>query len=147
MRRLLISLGVAAMLSSCAAHRIRIESDPAGAAVDLRGKDRGATPVEVTTFWFPMSWWFYDYSTVSVEAPGFRDGKVRVGRKAGRQIMWDYLLILFPDEFNGVAPWKWRWGHFTRVIGVDVRHTHQVQLVRHHGRAGTWEPEDAERAR
>ena len=135
------------VLGGCiSAHRVRIESDPPGAEVIIHGRSLGPTPVEVTMLWLPgRSWWLQDRSTARLDAPGYRDGRIRMGRHTMGAVFWDTLLFAIPDEFNGAAPWKWRWGHLARLVGVDVRHTHKVELIRRHGRAGTWTPEDAER--
>ncbi|MFT4977998.1 MAG: hypothetical protein ACI8S6_003906 [Myxococcota bacterium] len=149
-------LGLVVLLSGClSAHRVRIESNPPGAIVSIRGQELGPTPLELTTLYFPMRWYSFGQSTddgwrggrtsVRLEAPGHRSGRVRMGQGAGRVVLADWLLFWAPDRFNGPAPWQWRWGHLGRLIGVTPRYTHTVQLIREHKRAGGWTPEDAER--
>jgi len=140
-------LVLAVMLSGClSAHRVRIESNPPGALVSVKGQELGTTPLELTTFYFPLRWYnFNGRTTVQLEAPGYRPGRIRMGRGAGRRVFWDTVLVLLPDQFNGPLPWQWRWGHLTRLVGLSPRYTHQVELIRRHKRAGTWTPEDAER--
>ena len=162
--RVLMLFAMVLGLSGClSAHKVRIESNPPGAIVSIRGEELGPTPIEITTLYFPYRWYNYGRereverggevervwrggrTTVRIEAPGHRTGRVRMGRFAGRTVMADTLLFWLPDQFNGLAPWQWKWGHFNRLFGISPRHVHQVQLVRRHGRAGTWTPDDAER--
>ena len=155
MRKVILFMAALVFSGCLSAHRVRIESSPPGAIVSIRGKELGATPLELTKVYFPFRWYFYGYRTENfwiggrmsarLESPGYRTGRIRIGKGAGASVLADTLLIAFPDEFNGLAPWKWKWGHFNRLFGIAPRYTHRVQLIRHHGRAGTWEPEDAQR--
>ena len=70
------------------------------------------------------------YARYVRKAPEFRPVE-RIEPK--RWTTWTYM------------PWRWKWGHFNRLFGISPRYTHQVQLIRRHGRPGTWTPEDAER--
>lgn len=146
------------LLSGCiSAHRVRIESTPPGAVVSIRGEELGPAPIEITTLYFPYRWYFFGQrtengwrggrTTVKLEAPNYRHGRVRMGKHAGWAVLMDYLLLPFPDEFNGPAPWMWKWGHINRILGRTPRTIHEVHLIRKHGAAGSWTPEDAERMR
>lgn len=164
MREPMLLLSLVWCLSGClSAHKVRIESSPPGAIVSIRGEELGPTPIEITTVYFPYRWYSYGRqverkrdgetervwrggrTTVRVEAPGHRTGRVRMGRFAGGSVLADTLLFWLPDQLNGPAPWQWKWGHFNRLLGISPRHVHSVQLIRRHDRAGTWTPEDAER--
>lgn len=132
------------LTAGCAAHRVQIVSNPANATVSKRGKELGPAPVEVTTLWFPFRWYFYDISTIEVDAVGYRSVRIRVGRNMFGKVLADYLFFLIPERHPD--PEKWiRWGHFRRMVGLDPRVIHRAELIRSHGRAGTWTPEDARR--
>jgi hypothetical protein len=65
---------------------------------------------------------------------------VRIGRGVGRQIALDKALVLFPTSLRPLE-----WERHKRLLGLEARHIHAVQMMRRHGRSGTWTIEDAER--
>lgn len=122
LRPLLVSLALA---SAGCAHRVALDSAPAGARVTYRGKPTGVVPSELNVLWLP-----------------FRKMEVEVSLVGYRKMTVDLQKDVGPVRLLGelVRPWKWdRWW------GGEVRTHHDLQLVRVHGRAGTWNPEDARR--
>ncbi len=107
------------------AHRVQVLADPVGARVSLDGTAQGPAPTEFTARWKPFS-----PMTVTVSLTGYRSATLDLQRDLGP-------LRLF-GEF--LRPWTWN-----RWWGAEVRSVHKVYLVRQHGRAGTWSPEDARR--
>lgn len=140
----MLLLGGLLLASGCAIHKVQVISDPAGATVSWGDKDKGPAPTPVVTLWFPYRWYFYNISTIEVSAPGYRSTRVRVGRDMFWRILADYVFFIVPERDPDPDRWI-RWGHFRRMVGIDPRVTHRTQLIRAHGRAGTWDPEDAQR--
>jgi hypothetical protein len=112
------------LLLACA-HRVQIQSDPPGARVEFRGQDLGPAPVEIRTWWWPGR-----RLEVRLTAPGRRPAHLDLSRD-----MRPLRLTL---------SWLWppSWGE---LVGRRVRARHSVLMVRTHGRAGTWTPDDAQR--
>jgi len=134
---MLRALLLSAALSGCLApHRVRIESDPTGTSVRLRQQDLGVTPLEVTLLWWPGRGWF---PSTRLGAVGYRASHIAPFHHAGQQIAWDLLFFYIPTE---VAPI--RFGRARRLIGIEPRQIHHVEMMPKHGRSGTWTPEDAE---
>jgi hypothetical protein len=119
--RMFLALGLA-VATGCA-HRVRVSSQPPGAEVRYRGKVVGATPCEFTTLWVP-----FRKMNVQLRLPGRRTTTMHLNRDTG------------PFRLLGEVLTPWRWGRF---VGRQVRADHQLVMVRKHGRAGTWTPEDA----
>ena len=113
------------MLSGCR-HQIRIESTPPGAAITVNDKAVGVTPADITTIWWPMR-----KLPVSVSLPGYR----KVNFNAGRAIRV-YEIIADILSFRTL-----------KLLGKSPRRTHQIIMIRRHGRVGSWTPDDARRMR
>lgn len=118
---MLLALGLA--LQPGCAHRVRVSSQPPGAEVRFRGRLVGTTPCEFTTLWAPLR-----RMNVQLRLPGQRTTTLHLNDDTGP-------LRLIGDILR---PWRW-----ARLVGRQVRTEHDVVLVRRHGRAGTWTPEDA----
>ncbi|MFT5680682.1 MAG: hypothetical protein ACI8RZ_001588 [Myxococcota bacterium] len=121
-------------------HTVTVESAPTGANIKHRGEWLENTPAEVTILWFPGRWLIPPLNTVRLRAPGYRPTQVRIGRGVGRQIALDKTLFWAPTSLK-----PFEMGHLNRLLGVDPRNTHYIQMMRRHGRSGTWTSEDAER--
>lgn len=120
-----LTLGILLAAPLGCAHRVQVLADPVGARVALDGSAQGPAPTEFTARWKPFS-----PMTVTVSLSGYRSTTLDLQRDVGP------LRLL--GEF--LRPWTWR-----RWWGAEVRSVHKVYLVRQHGRAGTWSPEDARR--
>jgi hypothetical protein len=108
---------------SCA-HKVRIESIPTGAAVQINKVDVGETPVEVNTFWWPLR-----QIKAEVTLPGYRNQYIDIDKGLRiRNILGDLLGF-----------------RFFKLFGKRVRQEHTIILIRKHNQAGTWSPEDAYR--
>ena len=121
-------------------HTITVESAPTGATLKLRSRELDSTPHELTVLWFPGRWLAPPLNTMKVRAPGYRPTKIRIGRGVGWQIAVDKALFWAPTSLK-----PFEMGHLNRLIGIEARNTHYVQMMRRHGRSGTWTPEDADR--
>lgn len=122
LRPLLVALALP--LGGCA-HRVALDSAPSGARVAYRGSPRGVAPSELQVLWLP-----FRKMEVEVSLVGYRDLTIDLQGDVGPVRLLGELL----------RPWKWdRWW------GGEVRTHHELQLVRVHGRAGTWTPDDARR--
>lgn len=120
MRALALSLILCALGSGCA-HRVRVESDPPGAAIKVGRRARGPAPQELTMLWLP-----FRPIKVRVSAPGYRTVTLKASDYAGFGVFTRELLTL----------------RFARLAGVKPRATIQVVMVREHGAVGTWTEED-----
>lgn len=116
---------VLVILGACV-HRARIVTDVPGAEVRLAGKPVGVTPVEVQAVLLP-----WRPAEVEVRLPGHRPAKIDLREDLGPVRLLGELLTF-------------RWA---RWWGGAVRTEHGPVLVRQHGRAGTWTPEEAESGR
>lgn len=140
MNSFLVFLLYSAWLLTPTPHTVALESMPTGATVRHRGEMLESTPTEVTVLWFPGRWLVPPINTLSVRAPGYRPTRVRIARGAGLRIAIDKTLVFFPTSLRPL-----KWGHLQRLTGAEPRYTHYLQMMRRHGRSGTWTPEDAER--
>ena len=135
-----ISLIYGASLLVPTPHTVVLQSAPPGANIKFRDEWVDNTPMELTILWFPGRWMIPGLNTVRVRAPGYRPARVRLGRGVGRQIAVDKALFWAPTSFKPLE-----WGHLERLVGAQTRNTHYLQMMRRHGRSGTWTTEDAER--
>ena len=120
----LIPLAAALLLAGCA-HRVQLDSLPSGARVAYRGVPRAVAPTTLQVLWLP-----FRKMEVEVSLVGYRTTTLDLQRDVGPVRLFGELL----------RPWRWdRWW------GGEVRSRHEILLVRTHGRAGTWAPEDARR--
>lgn len=107
-------------------HRARIVTDVPGAEVRLGGKPVGVTPLEVQAVVRP-----WRAAEVEVRLPGHRPAEIDLRDDIGPVRLLGELITF-------------RWA---RWWGGAVRTEHSPVLVRQHGRAGTWTPEEAESGR
>jgi hypothetical protein len=118
------ALVLATVLMGCS-HRVAIQSAPAGARIAYRGQPQGVAPSSFKVLWLP-----FRKMELEVSLIGYRTTTLNLQRDVGPIRLFGELL----------RPWKWdRWW------GSEVRSRHEIHLVRVHGRAGTWSPEDAQR--
>ncbi|MAY81669.1 MAG: hypothetical protein CL930_12900 [Deltaproteobacteria bacterium] len=110
-----------ALFSVGCAHKVRIESDPSGAAIKIDRAMVGVTPAEVEVKWVP-----FKPLPVYINMPGRRTVEIDLA-----------------DDLN---LFKVSWQAMTLQVGKlsgDVpRETHRAIFVGHHGPMGTWTPED-----
>jgi hypothetical protein len=130
---------LAAALLAPTRHTVTLESAPTGANIKHRGEWVENTPAEVTILWFPGRWLIPPLNTVHLRSPGHRATEIRIGRGVGRQVVLDKALFWAPTSLK-----PFEMGHLNRLLGAASRSTHYVQMMRRHGRSGTWTPEDAE---
>ena len=103
-------------------HQIQIESIPSGATIEYKGEELGTTPLELGFWWAP----FRPYP-LTVHLNGYRSFEFQAGRSLSvRTITQDII--------------RFRW---KRLIGTETRSSYRLQLIREHGPAGTWNPEEA----
>ncbi len=102
---------LAGMTPGCA-HRVQVRSEPLGATVTYRGRDVGATPVELRARWWP-----WGSEIAQLEASGYR----------GMDI----------DLRQWLGPFRWR----RRLLG-EPSLTHTAVMVQTHGLSGSWGPAD-----
>ncbi len=120
--RLALLCLVTGLFCGCA-HRVVVESDPAGATVRIGKRKLGVTPVEFVTVWVP-----FKKTEATLSIPGHRTMSARLDEDVGvLRIMGEMLTF--------------RWGHLT---GITPRRTHKILLMPKHGNSGTWTPEDAQ---
>lgn len=119
MRLAMLMLGLA--LAGCA-HRVRVESVPAGASVWLDDKLVGVTPMERTLVWNPLRRLRAVTATVSLD--GYRTVPIDLSHRVTARRIWR-------DLFG------------RRLRRTEPRFTHTVRLVDEHGPSGTWTREDA----
>lgn len=135
-----IVLAYGAWLLTPTPHTVAVESVPTGATIKHRGEVLESTPTEVTVLWFPGRGLIRPLNTLWVRAPGYRPARVGIGRGTSWRIAVDKTLVLFPTSLRPL-----QFGHVQKLAGVQPRNTHYLQMMRKHGRSGTWTPEDAER--
>lgn len=117
-------LPLALALTGCA-HRVLLKTDPAGARVSVNGEPMGFAPTTVQVLWVP-----FKPLEMQVELPGYRTVTLDLQKDLGP-------IRLLTEV---ARPWRWdRWW------GGEARRQHEILLIRYHGRAGTWTPEDARR--
>jgi hypothetical protein len=123
MRPLLSRLLPLMLLVAGCGHRTLITSEPPGAEVRFKGRTVGNTPLELRTVWFPGT-----RASFQVRMPGHRPATIRLRDDVSVWKLFGELL----------TPW-----HIPRWWNGQVRVRHEIVMVRRHGRAGTWRPEDA----
>lgn len=105
-------------------HRATIRSVPAGAEVRVGKEIVGTTPVQLTRVVVP-----WVRIPVRVSLRGYRSFRFRLDRDIGPiRALGELLTLRLP-----------------RLLGLRDRRVHEVMLIRQHGAAGTWSPEDAGR--
>ena len=134
MLSLLLMMG----LSGCL-HKVRVESDPPGAAVVYAGKRKGVTPVEFMAVSVPVVRKDLKRHRLRVTLPGHRtvtadlSPHLRLRKHLRHPFRGRPLLCLLPpynDLRGGVC--------------LAPRTAMTVVLVKEHGPSGTWAPEDVE---
>ena len=105
------------------AHRVLITSDPPGANVRIGRTLYGPTPQEIRLWYWPLR-----PMKVRVFVDDYRATELRMGKDVNTLTYLGELLTL-------------RW---PRMLGFAVRREHRVVLMREHGPAGTWTPDDVE---
>jgi hypothetical protein len=116
MRTLL--LGASVILAGCV-HRVRIESEPPGATVEVDGRVVGVTPMERE-----LRWWPFRKAPATVRLEGHRDVPIDLSKRVWLRRIWRDVV---GRGLYRSAP----------------RFTHTVRLVEEHGQAGTWTREEA----
>ncbi|MCK6525057.1 PEGA domain-containing protein [Myxococcota bacterium] len=124
---MLAALGLA---QGCIVHKVRVESEPAGARVELDGRFKGTTPTEFRVIYTPPLTRRYD---VAVMLPGYRtvestgDGLLHPSPLRQEVRLWRYVLHPFALK---------------KIVGLEPRSTYRYALVEDHGPAGTWTSEE-----
>ena len=112
------------LLAIACMHHVQLESTPVGADVYLGEEHIGNTPMTMTMWWFPGR-----KLPVELRLNGYRNLPVRLDRGISTQGVLVELLLF----------------RYRTLLGREVRSTHRFQLIREHGPAGTWSPNDAKR--
>ncbi len=103
-------------------HQIEVKTLPASATLYHKDKELGDTPVEITFWWFP-----FRPFPITAKLNGYRPMKFEAGNSlSSRLIMRDIFGL-----------------RIKRLLGIETRNIHTIQLIREHGPAGTWTPEEA----
>ena len=103
-------------------HQIEVKSLPSSAMISHKGTELGATPVEITFWWYP-----FRPFPLEVELSGYRTMEFNAGQALSTRLVMRDVLHL-----------QWR-----KLIGIETRNVHTIQLIREHGPAGTWTSKDA----
>jgi PEGA domain len=119
MRTALLILSLS--LAGCA-HRVRVESVPAGATVWINEKMVGVTPMERTLVWNPLRRLRDVTATVSLD--GYRSVPIDLSNRVTMRRIWRDLIG-------------------RKLRRTEPRFTHTVRLIDEHGPTGTWTREDA----
>ncbi|MFT5585661.1 MAG: hypothetical protein ACI9VR_003254 [Cognaticolwellia sp.] len=147
---MLTTLLLSASFLGCFPHKVRIESEPPGAQVQINRRKMGTTPVEFTVLTLPHLRTDSGCDAqrikrrrcrfhVQVSLPGYRTLHTTIGQDARA---WRHLL----HPLRGgaweclIPPFQWRGG---KCVAPHSRR--EVVLVADHGPTGTWTPEDAKR--
>jgi hypothetical protein len=128
--RFLWSLAALGLAQGCLVHKVRVESEPAGARVELDGRFKGTTPTEFRVFYTPPLTRDYDLAVMlpsyrTVESTG--DGLLHPSPLRREVRLWRYVLHPFA---------------FRKMLGLEPRSTFRYALVEDHGPAGTWTSEE-----
>lgn len=116
---LLLGLG---LMQGCA-HRVAIHTEPPGATIKVGRKVIGPAPQEVR-FW----WWPGRPMRVRVEKRGYRPLVIEASDTVhARSFLRDFFTF-----------------HYKRMVGLTPRASVNVLLIRDHGPAGTWTPDDVQ---
>lgn len=114
---LLVVLG----LGAACAHRVEIHSEPPGATIKVGRKVVGPAPQQVRFLWWPG-----------------RPMRVRVEKRGYRPLVIEASDTVHLRNFIG----EFFTFRYKRLVGLTPRATVEVLLVREHGPAGTWTPDD-----
>lgn len=87
-----------------------------------KGKELGTAPVEIAFWWFP-----FRPFPIKAELKGYRTMEFEAGSSLSTR-------LIMRDIFHLRAK---------RLLGLETRNIHTIQLIREHGPAGTWTSEDA----
>jgi len=109
-------------LLSCR-HHFRVESYPPGARVYFNGEEIGTTPIDRTVWWYP-----FKKVPLKVTLPNYRTMQISADQQINAWSLTKELLSF----------------RYKVLLGIKPRATHQIYLVRKHGPAGTWTPDDAQ---
>jgi hypothetical protein len=133
----MLQLLLALSLGGCV-HKVRVESEPPGATVFFKGKRVGVTPTEFTTVWTPHVSNQARRYRLRVVLPDHRPVVTTIGPEVR---LWRYLLHPLRAGIGPcfVPPFEWAGGQC-----LKPRSSRGFVLVRDHGPAGTWTPEDAQ---
>lgn len=101
---------------------VRIESAPIGAQVVEGDQVLGLTPIDLS-----RRWWPWHKLPIIVRERGFRSVSVDLSKTIG------------PWRLTGeVLTFRWR-----RLLGKVPRQIHRIELLKEHGKVGTWSPDEA----
>ena len=112
------------LLTIACMHHVQLESTPVGADVYLGEEHLGNTPMELTLWWHPGR-----KLPLELRLNGYRTLPVRLDRSISLRVVTTELLLF----------------RYQQLLGKKTRATHRFQLMREHGPAGTWSPDDAKR--
>ena len=107
-------------------HQFRVESTPPGARVTYKGEDVGTTPLNITLWWMP-----FQKLPVNISLTNYRSLTFSAGEHLSLPAVTRELFAF----------------RYKRLLGLTPRTTHQIQLIREHGPAGTWTPEEAQKSK
>ena len=107
-------------------HQFRIESYPPGATVYHDGEEIGTTPMETTLQWYP-----FKRMPLEVRLPNYRPVFLSADKQINARILTREIVTF----------------RYKKLLGRTPRTTHHVHLIREHGPAGTWTPDDAKKSR
>lgn len=103
-------------------HQIQIQSTPIGAEVYWKDDMIGVTPLTTTFWWYPGK-----TIRLNIQYKGYRTLSFPVHSSINSRIILRELVHL-----------KWR-----QLTGFTPRGYYNILLIKDHGPAGTWTPEDA----
>jgi hypothetical protein len=126
------------LLTGCL-HKVRVESDPPGAVVVYAGKRKGVTPVEFMAVSSPHLRKDTRRKRLRVTLPGHRAVVTDMGpylrsRRVIRHPLLARPLMCLLPPYNDI-----RGG-----VCLSPRTALTYVLIKEHGPAGTWSPEDVE---
>ena len=104
-------------------HQVVIETAPKSATITHKKEKLGQAPIEITYFWFP-----FRKFPLKAELNGYRTVNFDASKTISSRIILGDILHL----------------RIQRLLGLKPRNTHTILLIREHGPAGTWTPEDAQ---
>ena len=90
----------------------------------IQEEEIGTTPLETTLLWYP-----FHYTPIEVSLPNYRSIVIHPEQQVTvRKISRDLFFF-----------------RYKRWLGLEPRNTHTLYLIRDHGPAGTWSPDDAKK--
>jgi hypothetical protein len=124
------------MLACLAVHKVRVDSEPPGATVKLGNRVMGSTPIVFRVRAAPHLRPEPRRHRLTVQLPGYRPVTVNIGR----EVRW-WRPLVRPLRY---APWTCLVPPFAWADGacLPVRTERQFVMVKVHGPAGTWTPEE-----